>query len=543
MKISNKQLYTFLLIVAAIKIFFSFFLELGNDESYYYTYALKPQLNYFDHPPMVGILIRLTTLNLTFVNDVTLRLGAIICCFIASIFIFKIGKILHSEKAGWYAVLLYNFSVYTTFIAGFFILPDSPQMPLWCGALFVMCRIIFLTDNTDNSKNIWLWVLLGSLIGLATLSKVHALYLWAGFGLFILFYKIKILLNWRLYVGFIVTLIFLLPILVWNISNKFITYTFHSKRVTNKAFHFDSLLREIMGEAIYQNPVIFILIMVSVSFSLKKIIKNEPTPNPSKEGNENAETYNAKQETRNQYPNPNTQFLLLLSLPMIFLFWYISLSNDIFPHWSGPAYIPLFIIAAIYLAEKTNTKFPVWIKAGGILVVVALISITLLANFAPFNLGSKDKNSYGEYCPTLDISGWKNFSKSFKTLINNDFATKRMNNKASIIINNWFPACQLELYTSRECGLPIIAIGDLENIHHFAWLNTTRRPLQIGNDAYCIVPSNVPTNVEENFSKYFTAIEKPDTINQIRSNEIVRFFYIWRLKNCKELPLQNVAIK
>ena len=69
MKISNKQLYYFLLIVAAIKIFFSFFLELGNDESYYYTYALKPQLNYFDHPPMVGILMRITTLNLSFVND------------------------------------------------------------------------------------------------------------------------------------------------------------------------------------------------------------------------------------------------------------------------------------------------------------------------------------------------------------------------------------------------------------------------------------------------------------------------------------------
>ena len=119
MKIANKQLYTFLIIVAAIKIFFSFFLELGNDESYYYSYALKPQLNYFDHPPMVGILIRLTTLNLAVVNDITLRFGAIICCFIASIFIFKIGKILYNESVSWYAVLIYNLSVYTTFISGF----------------------------------------------------------------------------------------------------------------------------------------------------------------------------------------------------------------------------------------------------------------------------------------------------------------------------------------------------------------------------------------------------------------------------------------
>jgi hypothetical protein len=515
MKISNKQLYTFLFTVAAVKFIFSFFLELGNDESYYYSYALKPQLNYFDHPLMVGFLMRITTLNLTFVNDVTLRLGAIICCFCTSIFIFKIGTLLHSKKVGWYAVLIYNFSVYTTFIAGFFILPDSPQMPFWCAALYVMCRIFF----EDKHKRIWIWILLGALIGLATLSKLHALYLWGGFGLFILFYRTKCLLNWRLYVSFFTTLIFLLPILIWNINNNFITYTFHSQRVINKQIHFDSLLREIVGEALYQNPIVFILVVIS----LLQFIKQKQLNNKTIKQLEN------KTENRKQ-------FLLLLSLPMIFLFWFISLRNDIFPHWSGPAYIPLFIIAAIYLAEKTNKKFPNWIKLSGILVGIALVSITALANFAPFNLGNQDKNRYGEYCPTLDISGWKDFSKSFKIIANKDFATNRMKPNTSIVVNKWFPACQLELYTSRETGLQIFAIGDLVNIHHFAWLNQQRKPLQIGEDAYCIVPSNVPMKVEENFSKYFTTIEKPDTINQIRSKAVVRYFYIWRLKNCKQVP-------
>jgi hypothetical protein len=279
------------------------------------------------------------------------------------------------------------------------------------------------------------------------------------------------------------------------------------------------LLREIVGEALYQNPIVFILVVIS----LLQFIKQKQLNNKTIKQLEN------KTENRKQ-------FLLLLSLPMIFLFWFISLRNDIFPHWSGPAYIPLFIIAAIYLAEKTNKKFPNWIKLSGILVGIALVSITALANFAPFNLGNQDKNRYGEYCPTLDISGWKDFSKSFKIIANKDFATNRMKPNTSIVVNKWFPACQLELYTSRETGLQIFAIGDLENIHHFAWLNQQRKPLQIGEDAYCIVPSNVPMKVEENFSKYFTTIEKPDTINQIRSKAVVRYFYIWRLKNCKQVP-------
>ena len=141
---------------------------------------------------------------------------------------------------------------------------------------------------------------------------------------------------------------------------------------------------------------------------------------------------------------------------MILLFWYISLSNDIFPHWSGPAYIPLFIIAAVYLSNKSQKQFPNVIKASAALILAALISITLLANFAPFNLGSKDPNSYGEYCPTLDISGWKDFSKEFDKVAKQDIATNKMKPNSSIIINKWFPACQLELYTSTKTGLQIL---------------------------------------------------------------------------------------
>ncbi len=213
-KITNKNLYLFLITVAIIKIFFSFFIELGNDEAYYYTYALKPQLNYFDHPPMVGILIRFSTLNLWLVNDVMLRLGPTICCFIASIFLFKTVEILFNKAAAWYSVVIYNLSVYSTIIAGWFILPDSPQLPFWCAALFVMTQIIF----QEKDKKLFQWILLGSLIGLATLCKVHALYLWAGFGLFVLILSHQMVFNWRLYLSFFITLLFLLPILIWNIK-------------------------------------------------------------------------------------------------------------------------------------------------------------------------------------------------------------------------------------------------------------------------------------------------------------------------------------
>ena len=505
MKVSHKQVYTFLLVVVIIKIFFSFFIELGNDEAYYYTYALKPQLNYFDHPPIVALLIRISTFNLFFVNDVMLRIGPILCCVIASIFVFKTAAILFNERAAWHSVVLYNLSGYSAIIAGWFILPDSAQLPFWCAALFVMIKIVF----KEKDKNIGQWILLGCLIGLATLSKIHALYLWIGFGSFILFYRTKWLSNWRVYVGFFTTLIFLLPILIWNINNQFITYRFHSERVTHTSIKFDSLFKEIIGEALYQNPIVWILILVSIIYIFK----------------------NNKQETSSK-----KSFLLLMSLPMIFLFWGFSLFNDIFPHWSGPAYIPLMMIAGFYLSEKTEKLFSLWTKLAAGLVLTVIILVTYFANFSSINLGSKDPNSFGEYSPTLDISGWKDFSKAFNNVVKEDVKKSKMKPNSSILINKWFPACQLELYTSRLTGLPIIAIGELEEVHHFAWLNRIRKPLTIGDDVYCIVPSNVPTNVAESYSEYFETIEKPDTLAQMRNEIAVRYFYIWRLKNCKQVP-------
>ncbi|MGC5183992.1 glycosyltransferase family 39 protein, partial [Escherichia coli] len=69
-----------------------------------------------------------------------------------------------------------------------------------------------------NEVNSWsTWLVLGLLIGLAALCKVHGLFLWIGFGLFILIKRRSWLLNPRLYVAGIISVCCLLPILYWNI--------------------------------------------------------------------------------------------------------------------------------------------------------------------------------------------------------------------------------------------------------------------------------------------------------------------------------------
>jgi hypothetical protein len=502
----RKQLQYLIVITVLLKIVVAGLLELGNDEVYYYTYALQLDWNHFDHPPMVGLLMRLTSLNLNWLSGLSLRLGAIFGCAISSYFIFQTGKIISSEKTGWLAALLYNCSVYTGIISGLFILPDSPQMIFWTGSLYVMSRIVF---NNEERKG-GLWLLLGLLIGLAAMSKVHGLYLWAGFGLFILIRKPKWLLNWKLYVAVLITLLIVSPIYYWNVQNNFITYKFHSERVTHHSIQWDSFFTELIGEFAYQNPVVYVLIIIAIIF----LIRN-----------------------KNIFSGTTTTWLFTMSVPMLCIFWGISLFNPTLPHWSGPAFIPLFFIAARYCEIKViKTTFPIAIKTAAGLLVFVLIVGTAFIRLAPFNIGSQKEENYGEYCPTLDLSGWNDFGKTFAQLVKDDIAKREMKPASPILINKWFPGGHLEFYVSRQSALPIIAVGKLEDVHKFAWLNKERKQLKAGDDAYCIVPSNLPLNVNEQYSKYFAVIEKPGIINQVRSGGVVRKFYVYRLKNCKEVP-------
>jgi len=508
----SKKVLWLILIVSILKLVSASLIELGNDEVYYWTYAVQPDWNHFDHPPMVGWMIRVTTLNLNWVSEVSLRFGSVLCAALSTWFIFKTGKLIANEKAGWYAALIYNCSVYTGIIAGLFILPDSPQMPFWTGALYIMGHLFIKNDDQKLS----VWLLLGLMIGLATLCKVHGLYLWAGFGLFLIITRIKWLLNWRLYVSVAVTIVCILPIVYWNVINHFITYRYHSERITHTTIQWDMLGREIGGEIAYQNPVIFILLFISLIAMLRKRIR-----------------FNRKKAST---------WLLCMSLPMIFLFWGISLLNPTLPHWSGPAYIPLFFVGGLYLEQRSFKVFPGFIKVAGSLMIIILIAGIALIRLSPVNFGSHEKENYGEYCPTLDLSGWKDFSKTFAVQVKQDEASGLMKTHSPIIINKWFPGGHLEFYTTRETGLPVIGVGHLEDIHKFAWLNKERQPLRLGDDAYAIVPSNLPLNVMAEYGKYFTMIEKPVVINQIRSGGVVRYFYVYRMKNCKAVPAPILTI-
>ena len=500
-------------IAIIVKVALSFLLELGNDEVYYYTYAVQPDWNHFDHPPMVGWMIQLSTLNLNWVSTLSMRLGSILAAAISTWIVFRTGALIHNERAGWIAALLYTCSIYTSIIAGLFIMPDSPQLLFFTGSIYLMIKWV-VKPHLFTKLN---WLVLGLLIGLATLSKVHGLYLWVGFGGFLLFHQLKTLKQPFLYIAVIITLLALIPILYWNIAYDFITYKFHSKRVLHSGIQVASFFQQIAGEFFYQNPLVYISCLIPL-LRFKKL-----------------KAIFQVQSTSNQKSTSLVSLLLWLSLPLIALFWSISLFNPTLPHWTGPGFIALFLLAGVYWSETSKKLIPNLIQWALGFFVVLVIGFIGLVHVFPIQLGSKSPDNLGEYNPINDVTGWNQFSAEFKTLVQHD-TSGGMQAKAPILVSKWFPAGHILFYTARSTQKQVIAIGALEDVHKFAWLNQDQPNLQIGQDAYFIQPSNLPFDPTQSILPYFEKMGKTDTIQIKQRGLLLRNFYVYRFKNCQKIP-------
>src|ERR1043165_4458676 len=122
----TKTVIWLIAIATLVRLFLATQLELGNDEVYYWTYALFPDWSHFDHPPLVGVVAQIFSLNLLLTDDFFLRLGPIILSAANTWHVFLIGTKIKNEKTGLYAAFLFTGSIYCSIISGFSLTPDAP---------------------------------------------------------------------------------------------------------------------------------------------------------------------------------------------------------------------------------------------------------------------------------------------------------------------------------------------------------------------------------------------------------------------------------
>ena len=521
----NKILVWLLAVSAVVRGILAVWMELGNDEVYYWTYALYPDWSHFDHPPMVGWMIQLFSINLLVDSEFFIRLASVVTMTANTYIIYRIAKEIKDARTGLYAALLYTASIYAFVITGVFIMPDTPLMLFWLLAVWMAVRYLKVkvpesAEGPTDSETVlrraqrpWLLIFFGLFAGLAMLSKYSGVFLWVGMGLYILIFNRKQLKNPYLYLSLLTSALCCLPILCWNLQYDFISFSFHGERVSlfGKP-NFSTFRTEIAGEFLYNNPVNFVLAMIAVVAAFKKRIQME---------------------------KPAIRLLLCIALPLVFAFLFFSLTRPTLPHWNAPAYSTLILLSSCYLRNKNadSDRLP-----KPIIATLSVLVLTLIIGVAEIKTGfiPLDKHTEPEQLGrndfTLDMYGWRQLEEKFADFREEKIAEGLMDEEDGIVADEWFPLANLDYYVARPLGMKVMGLGWLQWLHKYLWINDERGGFHHGENYWFLTDSRYLKDPKEMYQWYFSEIEPAGTITIERCGKPAKNFFVYTCKNLIAMP-------
>ena len=517
----NKFLIVLLAVSAIVRGVLAAWLEFGNDEVYYWTYALYPDWSHFDHPPMVGWVIQLFSLNLLFDSEFFIRLASVVIMTANTYIIFRIGKDLKDATTGLYAALLYTASIYAFVITGIFIMPDTPLMLFWLLAVWTAIKYFLVkvpepVEGPTDSETVlrqaqqpWLLIFFGLFTGLAMLSKYSGVFLWVGMGLYILVFNRKQLKNPYLYLSLLISAICCIPILYWNIKYNFASLSFHGERVGGGALNFSTFGTELAGEFFYNNPVNFVLAIIAVVAAFKKRLNLEKS---------------------------TQRLILCIALPMIALFWVFSLTRPTLPHWNAPAYVLLILLSAAYLKDKHETLPQSIIAALSVLLITLVVGVAeIKTGFIPLDKHTEPEQ-IGRDDFTVDMYGWRQLGEKFADFRAQKIAEGVMNEEDGIVANQWFPLANLDYYVARPLGLRVMGLGWPAFLHKYLWINDERGGFHLGENYWFLSDSRYPKDPKTTYQWYFKEIELVGVIEIDRCGKPAKNFFVYTCKDLCDQP-------
>src|SRR5712672_3598152 len=152
------------------RLLFASALGLGIDESYMVAAGRKPQLSYFDHPPIAWWMAWGAAHLTGSESPVVVRLPFIALFAVTTFLMYRLTSALFSPEAGlWAAVVLNMAPVFGISSAGW-VLPDGPLLAALLGAAV---RLVAALRSDSRAGWGW-WLGTGMCAGLALCSKYSA---------------------------------------------------------------------------------------------------------------------------------------------------------------------------------------------------------------------------------------------------------------------------------------------------------------------------------------------------------------------------------
>lgn len=309
--------------------------ELIADEAYYWVYSKFPAWGYFDHPPMIAVLIKAG--YTIFHNELGVRLVSALL----STFAIVITESLTERKNPFlfYTIVL---SIAILQIGGFLAVPDTPL--LFFTALFFYAYRLFIKNTTWKNS-----LLLALTIALLFYTKYHGLLI----VLFAFIANIKLLVRWQTWLTALFVIILYSPHLYWQWQHDWISFRYHLFESNVNAYEFSFTTGYLLGQLALAGPIAGIILLPS------------------------AFIYRSKDK-----------FEKALKFAMIGIYTVFLLSSfrgKVEANWTMPVLIPLIILSHQFIIDKISLMKPLRIIAFISLLLIIAGRLYLVVDVGPDN--------------------------------------------------------------------------------------------------------------------------------------------------------------
>src|ERR1700674_2848526 len=223
------------------------------DEAYYWMWSKTLAGGYYDHPPMVALVIRAGSL-IAGDTELGVRLVSILLALPMSWAVYRAAAILFGgHRLASTATLLLN----ATLMAAVGTMIVTPDAPLLVASSFVL---FFLAKVLETGRGAW-WLAVGAAVGAALLSKYTALF----FGLAILIWLVTVpkLRRWLIspwpYLGGLVSLLIFSPVILWNADHHWVSFIKQIGRARTADFRLAFIGELIPTQIAFATPLVWLL--------------------------------------------------------------------------------------------------------------------------------------------------------------------------------------------------------------------------------------------------------------------------------------------
>lgn len=253
-----------ILALVALRLAAAAWTPLTFDEAYYWMWSQHLAGGYYDHPPLVAVVIRLGTM-MAGDTELGVRLVSILLALPMSWAAYRTAAILFGgSRVAATATILLN----VTLMAAVGTLIVTPDSPLLVASSFVL---FFLAKVLETGRGAW-WLAVGAAVGAALLSKYTSLF----FGPAILIWLVAVpkLRRWLIspwpYLGGLLALAIFSPVIFWNADHHWVSFIKQIGRAKIEDFRPAFIAELIPTQIAFATPLIWILGAMGLYALLKR---------------------------------------------------------------------------------------------------------------------------------------------------------------------------------------------------------------------------------------------------------------------------------